>query len=483
MNSYYNHGGVPATGAAGASATMRAEFDAIASGFALLPTLSGFGNKAVVVNAGGTALTATLGSLALGGDLTVSGASALTFTTTGVTNVTFPTTGLLATTSNHLGAFAVTTSSQLAGVISDETGSGALVFATSPTLVTPILGTPTSGTLTNCTGLPVAGVIGAVPSAGGNLTGGLNEAKTTVASATTPDIFALTVGNYVDYTGTVSCTGFAAAPAAGAMRELRCAGAAPFVAGANMLIDGYASGETFTATADDRVIVRAETTTQFRLTIRKRNAKSINASLPFVVAGGTADAITANFTPDLVLADQPIFALVMGAANATTTPTLAVDGGTARTIVKKGGSALLAGDIPGALAVCIFKYNLANTRFELLNPAATVSGTLTAGTTNTKNPVVFSTQTTAAHGLGATPTHYNKYLECITTEWGYAVGDRIDMPGQDANGAYGISVSANATNTYISIAGGIVVVPLAGGSPQAITAANWKAVVVPYKIA
>lgn len=36
------------------------------------------------------------------------------------------------------------------------TGTGAVVRATSPTLVTPILGTPTSGTLTNCTGLPIS---------------------------------------------------------------------------------------------------------------------------------------------------------------------------------------------------------------------------------------------------------------------------------------------------------------------------------------
>ena len=55
-----------------------------------------------------------------------------------------------------LSQFAATTSSELAGVISDETGSGALVFATSPTLVTPVLGTPASGTLTNCTGLPLS---------------------------------------------------------------------------------------------------------------------------------------------------------------------------------------------------------------------------------------------------------------------------------------------------------------------------------------
>jgi hypothetical protein len=48
------------------------------------------------------------------------------------------------------------TSANLAAAITNETGTGSLVFATSPTLVTPLLGTPTSGTLTNCTGLPVS---------------------------------------------------------------------------------------------------------------------------------------------------------------------------------------------------------------------------------------------------------------------------------------------------------------------------------------
>ena len=51
---------------------------------------------------------------------------------------------------------ATPSSANLAAALTDETGSGAAVFATSPTLVTPILGTPTSGTLTNCTGLPVS---------------------------------------------------------------------------------------------------------------------------------------------------------------------------------------------------------------------------------------------------------------------------------------------------------------------------------------
>jgi len=65
-----------------------------------------------------------------------------------------------ALTSSPLSQFAATSSAQLAGVMSDETGSGGLVFATSPTLVTPALGTPASGVLTNATGLPVAGLAG-----------------------------------------------------------------------------------------------------------------------------------------------------------------------------------------------------------------------------------------------------------------------------------------------------------------------------------
>jgi hypothetical protein len=51
---------------------------------------------------------------------------------------------------------ATPSSANLAAAVSDETGSGSLVFATSPTLTTPALGTPSSATLTNATGLPVA---------------------------------------------------------------------------------------------------------------------------------------------------------------------------------------------------------------------------------------------------------------------------------------------------------------------------------------
>lgn len=93
----------------------------------------------------------------------------------------------------------------------------------------------------------------------------------------------------------------------------------------------------------------------------------------WAVAAGTADVITVGFTPAVtVLVDgQLVFARAF-AANATTTPTLQLNATTAHTITRAGGGAVSANDIPGALAECVFRYNLANTRWELLNPATSV---------------------------------------------------------------------------------------------------------------
>lgn len=91
----------------------------------------------VTITAPATSSTLTVAD---GSSLITAGAFALTLTSTATSNATIPagTNTLYSTKSSSI------TSAQLATSLSDETGSGSAVFATSPTLVTPTLGVATA---------------------------------------------------------------------------------------------------------------------------------------------------------------------------------------------------------------------------------------------------------------------------------------------------------------------------------------------------
>lgn len=123
---------------------------------------------ATTINKVAITAPATGSTLTIADGKTATVNNTLTFTGTDNSSVAFGAGGTVAYTSNKLNAFASTTSAELLTVISDETGTGKLVFATSPTLISPVLGTPASGTLTNCTGLPiVTGTTGTLTAARG----------------------------------------------------------------------------------------------------------------------------------------------------------------------------------------------------------------------------------------------------------------------------------------------------------------------------
>jgi len=86
------------------------------------------------------------------GDVLINGAGVATIQANAVA-ISTDVSGLAAGVATFL---ATPSSANLISAVTDETGTGALVFATSPTLVTPALGTPSSATLTNATGLPIA---------------------------------------------------------------------------------------------------------------------------------------------------------------------------------------------------------------------------------------------------------------------------------------------------------------------------------------
>lgn len=77
-----------------------------------------------------------------------------------------------------------------------------------------------------------------------------------------------------------------------------------------------------------------------------------------IAVGGTADAITATFSPAFVAyAAKMRFRFTAGAANTAAAPTINIDGLGAKIIKKLNGAALAIGDIAGSGHVCDCVYN------------------------------------------------------------------------------------------------------------------------------
>lgn len=167
---------------------------------------------------------------------------------------------------------------------------------------------------------------------------------------------------------------------------------------------------------------------------------------PWAIAGGSADAITCTYAPvNFVLTDGLLLGFRALLPNATATPSFSPDSLTPHTITKQGGSALAAGDIPGALAECFVRYNLANTRWELLNPAS--------------NGMYKSTQVFTANGTYTAPPGLKRVRVTVVGGGGGAGG--IDATGV---GQVACSGGAGGAGTAVKTISAATV-----GASQAVT--------------
>jgi hypothetical protein len=102
--------------------------------------------------------------------------------------------------------------------VTTSTGTGSNVLSTSPTLVTPILGTPTSATLTNATGLPLTtGVTGVLPTANGGTNISTYTTGDTLYASASNTLSKLPIGSTGQILSVVAgVPAWTAAPASGA---------------------------------------------------------------------------------------------------------------------------------------------------------------------------------------------------------------------------------------------------------------------------
>lgn len=246
------------------------------------------------------------------------------------------------------------------------------------------------------------------------------------------------------------------------------------------------------------------------------------SAIPIVSAGGTSDVITATYNPAITsLTDGLVVLFTASAANTTTTPTFSPNGLPAHVITKNGGSALAPGDIPAATAVCQLEYNLAGTRWELVdtnifnegnlslsdvttnNASTSKHGFMPKGSGTTTNyfggdnaehalPVLKSfisagqtitsgATTTLAHGLGSVPKLFTFYLKCLAGEAGYSIGDTVLISPNTMDGSTnrGFSAYFDSTNVYViwAASGGanqIFIIDKSAAIATPISNTNWE---------
>ena len=322
----------------GSAATVTGATQASITSAANLATVgtitTGTWNATVVAGQyGGTGVNNSGKTITLGGNLTTSGAFATTVTVTNTTAVTLPTSGTLVgsadtgTVTNTMlagsiavaklvsstvtvGTTAITLGSSattIAGLVSvtSTTFVGALTGTASGNLVAGgALGTPASGTLTNCTGYTYANLSGTVPTWNQNTTGTAAGLSATLAVAS----------------GGTGVTSIAALATALSGSTMNIAGSSTSCTGnaASATTAASCSGNAATATTAASCTGNAATAT----TASACSGNSATATTASACSGNSATATTATTAGTVTTAAQPNITSVGTLTGLTVTATI-----------------------------------------------------------------------------------------------------------------------------------------------------------------
>lgn len=518
-NDFYNTSGTPAQGSAGSSATMRAEFTAIALAFDKFPALAASAGRLLAVNAGGTAIVSTnalaisgsdvtaganftvTGSLAVNGNTALGNAAGdtLTVAPSAVTWSNNPThsgshtfiaitVGALQTTGNTaLGndsADTLTVAGSAVTWSNNPTHSGNHVFSGNVT-VTGNLAVNGNTTIGNASGDTLTIAPNTVNWTAATTThanshtfsGNISAPRLLLAagSAANPGLWFGDVGTgiYSSATDTIAFTAAGSGPT--------------WLINSGGQLTNSAAAPTFGTTGKLHI---AGTTSTFAssLVISRTSADSAGAVLRF---GKSRSASIGGYAA--VQSSDDLGAVNWYGANGTDGDGLAarirVTATETHTPTARGGQIEFATTATGSTTF--------NTRMVIEDSAVTVatdlrtngSGALKIGSLisrfeSSEQSVPSVTGTTNfAHGGTRAPDLFTLVLRCKTAELGYAVGDEVILNAADvSDNTRQSTLRANATNviwSYITSGSGTPAIRAAGGTGAitAVTAGSWRLVV------